>query len=355
MRGDAAPDVVHHSPGARGAADVHSRLGRAVDEVGPPLLAVLGLVTASRWINTPSPTVLPILQAFVPLAAVPSWILASAAALTRRWRLATAAVALAAVHVALLAPWHTSTRRAADLSSNDRLVVVSSNLFIGRGDLATLVDAVRELDADVLVLVEATPAMRETLEGSDLADRLPYSSGEPRADGNAVMVYSRHPLRTSDVEPVPPLRYGAHMTTVAAPAGDVVVAGLHAVAPLPGLVRAWRAEWTAVAAWAASLPPELPVIIAGDFNASMDHPVLRRLGRAGLVDVHREVGRGRPATWPRIPGASALSPWFHIDHIQSRGFDVVDAGTLVVPGSDHLATWAALVPSASDQVSARSP
>lgn len=338
-------DCQEHPP-PTGEAPTGDRLGRAVDATCPPLLALLALITGSRWADSSAPVLLPVLQALVPAASLPTWIVLALATLTRRRRLAAAAAVLAAVHVGLLVPWVTPGRRPpADRADVDRLVVLSSNLLFGRGDPATVVDAVRSRDVDLLLLVEVTWEVRDALLDAGISAVLPHSAGRPRADADAAMIFSRHPLRAPDVPPLPPVRYGSALATVRTPSGDVAVAVVHPVAPVPGLGRAWHREWTALGDWAAAVPTDVPIVLAGDFNATMDHPVLRRLGDAGVVDTHREAGHGRRPTWPRIPGLPLLSPWFHIDHVQARGFDVADADTLVMPGSDHLAVWAELVPS----------
>ena len=346
---DAVDD--HPPPIARDA--LRGLVGRLVDAAGPPLFAVLALITGSRWVDAPGPVLLPVLQALVPAATTPTWVVLVLAAVTRRWSLAAAASVLAAVHVGLLVPWVTPGRRATAHSAGDRLVVLSSNLLFGRGDPATVVDAVRDREVDLLLLVEVTWDLRDALLDAGITDELPHMAGRPRADADAAMIFSRHPLRAPEVAPLPPVTYGGELATVTSPSGDVVVAVVHVVAPVPGFGRAWHREWTMLGTWAASVRPDLPIVIAGDFNATMDHPVLRRLGDVGIVDTLREAGRGRRATWPRIPGLSRLSPRFHIDHVQTRGFDVVDADTLVMPGSDHLAVWAELAASATTSATAR--
>ena len=340
-----APDDERHRTDVRHASDAAAvDGGRMVDTVAPPLLAVLALVTGSRWADAPGSAVLPVLQALVPAAFVPTWVVLLATALTRRWRLAAVAAVLAAVHIVLLVPWVTRRRHVTVGEGGERLVVLSSNLQLGRGDPAALVETVRARDVDLLLLVEVTLEMRDALLEAGIAQVLPHMAGIPRADTDTAMIFSRHPLREPDVAPLPPIRYGSELATVETPSGDMVAAVVHPVVPVPGPARAWHRELAGLAAWAASVPRDMPVVLAGDFNATMDHPVLRRLGDVGIVDAHREIGRGRRATWPRIPGLSLLSPWFHLDHVQARGFDVIDADTLVMPGSDHLAVWAELAP-----------
>ena len=46
-----------------------------------------------------------------------------------------------------------------------------------------------------------------------------------------------------------------------------------------------------------SQPDGIPLVLAGDFNASADHPGYRQVAD-GLVDAHRAVGAGWVRTWP---------------------------------------------------------
>jgi hypothetical protein len=165
------------------------------------------------------------------------------------------------------------------------------------------------------------------------------------------MIYSRHPVMSSDVPPVPDTTFEAPVATIDAPGGPVVVLAAHPVPPWPVDSRRWHAEMTALATWAADTADGPPLVIAGDMNASEAHPALRRFGDAGMYDAQREVGAGPVRTWPRI--APFPFPWFHIDHVLVRGLGVADAGTVVLPGSDHDAVWAALAPAAGDVLGAQ--
>lgn len=281
-----------------------------VDTVAPPLLVALALVTGSRWVDAPRSRVLPVLHALVPAASAPSWVVLLASALTRRWRPAVVAGVLGAVHLGLLVPWVTRRRRASTHQRGDPLVVLSSNLQLGRGDPAALVDSVRARDVDLLVLVEVTVEMRAALLDAGVADLLPHMAEAPAAGSDTAMIFSRHPLRDPDVAPLPPISYGSELATVKAPSGDVIVAVVHPVVPV-SRPRAWHRELAGLAEWAASVPRDTPLVLAGDFNATLNDPVLRPPGRRR----HRRRepgGRSRPpcdlATHPRPVAAVAVVP-----------------------------------------------
>jgi endonuclease/exonuclease/phosphatase (EEP) superfamily protein YafD len=338
-----APVDERHRTDVRSVGD-RSPWNVMVDTLARPLLVALALVTGSRWIDAPRSRFLPLLQALASVVAAPTWAVLLAATAARRWRLAGAAGALAAVHAGRSVAHRRRRRRDTDAGSGDRLVVLSANLQHGRGDPAAIVEAVKTRDVDLLALVEVTHEAHAGLLDAGITALLPHATGWPRTDARAVMVFSRNPLRRADVPTLPPVGYGAALTAVVARSGDVIAAVVHPVTPLPGHASRWHRELADLAVWAASVPAGVPVVLAGDFNATPDHPVLRRLGDAGFRNAHHAAGRRRPATWPRVPGLSRLSPIVQIDHVQVRDLDVVDAGTLVIPGSDHLAVWAELAP-----------
>jgi endonuclease/exonuclease/phosphatase family metal-dependent hydrolase len=117
--------------------------------------------------------------------------------------------------------------------------------------------------------------------------------------------------------------------------GDVAVQVV-AVHPVPPTVSvaAWRAETAGLPRPDATGPVR---VLAGDFNATLDHAVFRRLLRAGYVDAGQQCGAGLVPTWPARP------PLVTLDHV------VVDVRATVIayrvfdlPGSDHRCVYAEL-------------
>jgi endonuclease/exonuclease/phosphatase (EEP) superfamily protein YafD len=102
-----------------------------------------------------------------------------------------------------------------------------------------------------------------------------------------------------------------------------------------------------VARWAADLA-ELPGpqhgvlrVLAGDFNATLDHGALRRVLALGYRDAARTVGLGLRATWTPL---RSPHPRLTLDHVLVDPQVGVASVTLVpVAGSDHRAVVAELV------------
>ncbi|MFB9205632.1 endonuclease/exonuclease/phosphatase family protein [Nonomuraea spiralis] len=223
-----------------------------------------------------------------------------------------------------------------DAAPGRPLRVLTANLNGGRGDAETIVGYVRSLNVDVLSLQELTWAERDRLAAAGLEALLPYQLTKPETWGPVGSgIYARYPLRerTGVFQPV-----GHHMPVaeVAVPGGAVEVVLVHPVAPVPSTVPEWEAG-------VGTLPPATstgaPRILAGDFNATLDHAVFRRLLGTGYADAAAATGKGLVPTWPmrRIP------PLVAIDHVLTDGRGrAVDTRILDLPGSDHRALFADL-------------
>ncbi|WP_243224798.1 endonuclease/exonuclease/phosphatase family protein [Microbacterium sp. CIAB417] len=113
--------------------------------------------------------------------------------------------------------------------------------------------------------------------------------------------------------------------------GPTVVA-VHAVAPRPEAMDHWQSDL----AWIADQCPEGDFILAGDFNATIDH--MASLGVDGgdmgyCRDAAAATGNGAVATWPASLPELVGAP---IDHIMaSRNWEPVGSVVLDADGSDH--------------------
>jgi endonuclease/exonuclease/phosphatase (EEP) superfamily protein YafD len=307
--------------------------------VGPVVVSLLAALTALRWVDSAAPAVITTFQAVVPALAVPVAVTVAVAAVARRGRTAVAAAALLAFHVVLLAPWWIADRPSGALDGPP-LTVMATNLQYGRGDAGTVIHAVTDHDVDVLVVIEATPASREALRAAGAERLLPHVVGAARKDAGGTLLYSRYPLSERDVPPLPSLTFGQVAVQVDAPGGEVLVLGAHPMPPWPIATARWHAETSALVDWVDQVPGDLPLVVAGDLNGSIDHPATRRFLAAGMVDAHEAAGAGLPRTWPYDRGLLDTPPLLHLDHVLARDLHPAAAGMVVVPGSDHAAVWA---------------
>jgi endonuclease/exonuclease/phosphatase (EEP) superfamily protein YafD len=231
------------------------------------------------------------------------------ALLARSKGAALAATGLAVTHAVLLAPrWTPEPPPAAGTP----LRVMSANLLFGGADPEQLTDLVRRERPDILTLVELTPQAVANLERAGLDRELPYRVLDLRSLAAGSGIYARRPLHAD----------GEAATTFAAPAATIAVGGrtvsvvaAHTVPPRPGSIGTWKADLDALAA--KTVKAGDPVVAAGDFNATLDHPsFLRFLSATGLRDAHDARGRGLVRTWPegeRVPAFAQL------DHVLVSG------------------------------------
>ena len=275
------------------------------------------------------------LLAYTPLAAAGSVVAAVAAALLRV-RLAAAVGALCAVVlIVLVAPRALGGPSEAEGPSGPRLRVMTANVYQRPDAVPGLVDIVRRTRPHVLSLQEVTPAVARALEASELTRILPERVQDARPGGFGSALYARVPLRRGEGT-------RRHVTVARAQvrgAGPVVLSAVHPRAPLRAATMAqWKSDLR-------ELPPATPRgavrILAGDFNATLDHAELRRVLATGYEDAAEQVGSGLRATWPsnrRFP------PPVTIDHVLAdERCGVRSARVVEVPRSDHRAVIAELV------------
>ncbi|WP_199421940.1 endonuclease/exonuclease/phosphatase family protein [Actinotalea solisilvae] len=117
------------------------------------------------------------------------------------------------------------------------------------------------------------------------------------------------------------------------------VSAVHPYPPLPAGMAGWRDETAAAVALCAEHPGG---VVAGDLNATLDHPAFD--GAHACVDAALEAGVAGVGTWPvgvpRVLGAA-------IDHVLVDGdaWRVLGVSVLEPPaGTDHRGLLAVLVP-----------
>jgi endonuclease/exonuclease/phosphatase (EEP) superfamily protein YafD len=277
------------------------------------------------------------LVAFTPLAAGAAIVAVALVALLRQRAAAVVAAALAAALVVTVAPRTLGGPSEPDGAAGPRLRVLTANMHFGTGSPEALVELVRRTRADVLSVQELTPGLARDLDAAGLAALLPERVGEPSDGGSGIRLYANVPLEPRSAP-------GRRRNPVAAataridggPAVELVA--VHAPAPHSWSVADWRQDLRAL----PQATPDGPVrILAGDFNATLDHAELRRILDTGYEDAADEVGAGLVATWPH---GRRLPPPVTIDHVLADERCGVEAVSVhAIPGTDHRAVLAELV------------
>ncbi|MFI6233263.1 endonuclease/exonuclease/phosphatase family protein [Micromonospora sp. NPDC050784] len=321
-----------------------------VDAAPPRRSARLGSVLC--WL-TAGPTALwaavrligldrgPLVQAlaFTPyVAGVSVLVLGLALALRRWWPAALAALAAVAL-LGAVAPRALASPQPTAAGPTVRLL--TANLLAGAGDARTLVELVRRHQVDVLTVQEFTPDAQAALDQLGLATLLPHRQLNAEVGTPGSGLYSRWPVTDPGVRRnLDGWGFTQAYATVTVPgAPPVRVESAHPSAPYAlDQVDAWRADLTAQ-------PPATPDgglrILAGDFNATLDHSPLRALLRTGYVDAADAAGEGLTGTWGPYDGD--LIPPVTIDHVLvDHRIAVRSVRVFAVPGSDHRAVHTTL-------------
>jgi endonuclease/exonuclease/phosphatase (EEP) superfamily protein YafD len=277
------------------------------------------------------------LVSFTPLAVAASAVVVVVAVLLRRRVPALVAGVAALVLAVVVAPRALGGPTEPQGRPGPRLRVLTANMSLGFGSAPALVALARRTDADVLSVQELTPELVVALHRAGLDEVMPHYALAPESGAAGTGLYARVPLRAIGR----PDGTSFPMASAAArPAGgpEVQLVAVHSIAPRRHLVGAWDADLRA-------LPPGAPAgpvrILAGDFNATLDHANLRRILDTGYIDAASIVGAGLHGTWPV---GRRLPPAVTIDHVLAdRRCGVRAVSVHTIPGTDHRAVFAELI------------
>jgi endonuclease/exonuclease/phosphatase (EEP) superfamily protein YafD len=282
-----------------------------------------------RWVEA---WAVPLLS-FTPQAAVGAW----AGALLLRSRGASATAALAGAALTAAVTPRTMQRRPLP-ADGPVLRVLTANLWLGRAAAGPVVELARRTGADVLFLQELTDDAVTRLQRAGLSALLPYQATETvTGGGRGSGIYARYPL--SDGVAVARAAAAQPAARLELPSGrSVQLVCVHSCPPRPPWSRRAVARWRGELSVLPS-PGDTPMILAGDFNATLDHAQFRGLLRLGYVDAASQVGNGLVPTWgPEPYGRPAL---LAIDHILIDPRCAVRTTSVHrLPGSDHHVVYA---------------
>ena len=219
------------------------------------------------------------------------------------------------------------------------LRLLTANLLAGRAVAEAVAELVCRQHADVLFVQELTDDAAARLQQAGLGDLLPHRVTQHMPHGARGSIYARYPLRG---EPLAAPASAARCTArLDLPSGQFVqLACIHVAPPKPpwspGATARWRSQLSALPA-----PGDSPRILAGDFNATLDHAQLRRLLRRGYLDAASQAGNGLSPTWG--PQSGRRLTLLAIDHVLTdRRFAVLTTSAHRLTGSDHRALYAEL-------------
>jgi endonuclease/exonuclease/phosphatase (EEP) superfamily protein YafD len=217
--------------------------------------------------------------------------------------------------------------------------VLAFNTYEGQADVDQVAALIEQHRPDVIALSEAGQRFADRL--APLVEPLGYhlhSSVGPRAR-DVAGVTAVVSDRLGDVQ----VRIGRETASFpyvelsGGGLGGLRMVAFHSVAPVPGSVPDWRHDLSLLGQWCAG---PTPAIVAGDFNATLDHSPLRA-GTAGCGDAAAQRGEGLVPTWGPTPRLREFGPQidhvFATDGITAESFEVHD-----ITGSDHRAVLTTL-------------
>jgi len=311
--------------------------------VAVPALAASLLLTVCR-VLMPSPRLLVMVTALVPFAVI-GYVVAALAwwAVRRlgkgpRGRATAVVLAVCVGGLALHAAWLVPSYAGSHASGRPDLVVMTSNLRLGQADTGEVAAVARAQHVEVLVVEEVTEGALASMAG--LRERFPYVAGQPDVGAFGTVVFSRYPVAAAVRLPV---SKGTWELRVLAPTPFWFV-GVHTAQPLND-ASSWRTDHAQLGAAVRRLSG--PVVLAGDFNATLDHRPLRRLLSAGFADAARQANSGWQPTWPSASRAAGALPFglrlMALDHVLTdRHYSAISTSTYPIARSDHRALVARL-------------
>ena len=289
----------------------------------------LALVAVLRLVGYDGGWYLLIALALTPFVAVAGVLLGILALVLRRWWIGATALALSLALVVLAVP-RMSEAEQRDVHGGT-LRVMAANLYYGRADPQAIVNLVRERRVDVLNLVELTPKVIDGLTAAGLFTLLPNRVLHPEPGAYGSGIVSRFPLKEVELTG----DSAAKQPGAQADLGNGVVVEIVAVHPQSP--DAGADQWVREMKDLSDSDRDHGLrILAGDFNATLDHAAFRTVLARGYQDAGDARGEALTPTWP-----ATYFPVVTLDHVlvDSRAA-VRDYGVLDVPGSDHRAVFA---------------
>jgi len=220
--------------------------------------------------------------------------------------------------------------------------VVTVNMLFGHADPQDVVDVARE-GADILLVQELTPQAVTGLSAAGIDAELPHRALDARPQAAGVGVYSRYPIATSSRVGGYQLALVTARVRVEGAAVEPTVASVHFAAPWPQPIDGWHSDFAAFPRTLADVAAQSgdgPVIVGGDFNATIDMRPFRDLLTNGYREAAEQSGAGRQFTYPsnrRIP------PFMGIDHVLTRNCTAESTQTVEIAGTDHRALLATIM------------
>lgn len=296
--------------------------------------AILGLIAVGRLVHLDDAIEWPYsgINAFTPLVYLPAYASLAVAFAFRRNLLMIVSGLLVVVHLFWTVPEILPGDTEAAPPESARLRVMSANLLYHNDRAGRIGEQIRAENPDVLVLVEVSPLTLDAVRSSGALSGYHYSEVRPEEGAFGSAVFSRFPLSNAYAPEV--AGQASLRVTVELDEGRrFVMYAVHTVSPTQSdFTDRWRTQLDTLRR--ENEESDLPMIMAGDFNATRDHRPFRRLTSSGMRDAHDVIGAGWTPTWNA--NTLVLPPTLRIDHVlASPTFAVTGYRVGSEFGSDH--------------------
>lgn len=338
---DAAPtgQVRPGSPGTPARALLRLAGRATVAGVWLSLLAI-AVLTAVRLLGVERGPFVQLI-AFTPYVALAGLLPMAVAVVLRRWFAVAVAVLLTLVLAGCVLPRATSDGAGvARTATGPALRVMTSNMLEGGASATGIVRTVDAERVDLLALQEYAPVSQRALAAAGLENLLPYRVAFPEPGVGGSALYSRYPLSDGALLRHRVSQFGQASATLTVPgAAPVRVESVHPCAPASStMIGFWRSDFAELQ---RATPSGTVRVLLGDFNATLDHGMLRDLIDSGYRDAADVTGDGLVPSWPYD---GRFVPWVTIDHVLAdRRIGVRSTTVHRIANTDHRAVVAELV------------
>ena len=220
---------------------------------------------------------------------------------------------------------------------HDTFILYSANINKSNRDFSKLVDVLKETNADILLVLEVTEASIGPLQAVIRTYPHKLVNLNVGASGTGAVLMSRFPIVDSEITKYS--EFGNMLISATLEIGDQKVLFYGAHFPRPTYTKDNSIRFRQFTSLARQINGQsIPVIVAGDFNATPYSPIFKALVKQSGLKDSRE-GFGWQPSWPTyFPFL-----WLPIDHILvSPGVQVHNRATGSYMGSDHYPVFAEL-------------
>jgi endonuclease/exonuclease/phosphatase (EEP) superfamily protein YafD len=237
------------------------------------------------------------------------------------------------VQLTILAPWLSPIATATPKGQPFKLI--STNVYFKNLNAQPTIDWILAEQPDAVIFIEVNDTW-VTLLDRGLGDRYPHHFSYPRDDSRGIALYSRWPLDSAQLLPLPADSAPTIAATLQHPSGPIDLFALHLPVPFRASLFAARNRQLDALARHLTTKPDRPTLLAGDFNLTQWSPYYDRfLNQTQLINSRRSA----LASWPSASRVGWLAPLLGIpiDHCLASS-DIGVAGFAHGPdlGSDHL-------------------